>query len=106
MQEKKPNYKEGLKQLGKNVAIAGAGSAVGYAGGGLLAKRILKNPSLRRKLGRMSSKERTAFLDKIRIAGHAAGAAAGGLSSYALSNALSQEKTAEFFTNYAYTRLV
>lgn len=106
MQEKKPNYKEGLQQLGKNVAIAGAGSAIGYAGGGLLAKRVLKSPSLKRKLNRMTPKERAAFLDKIRIAGSTVGAAAGGLSSYALSNALAREKTAEFFTNYAYTRLV
>lgn len=106
MQEKKPNYKEGLKQLGKNVAIAGAGSAAGYMGGGLVAKRVLKSPGIRRKLSKMTKAERARFLDKIRMGGHVAGAAAGGLSSYAMSNALSKEKTASFFVNYAYDRLV
>ena len=106
MKNDKPNYKEGLKQLGKNVAVAGAGSAVGYMGGGLVAKRILSSPGMRKKLSKMTKAERNAFLHKVRMAGNVAGAAAGGLSSYAMSNALAKEKTASFFIGYAYDRLV
>ena len=104
--ESKPNYREGTKQLAKNVAAAGLGTAVGYAGGGLLAKKLLKSPALKKKLKSMTKSERQAFLNKIRIGGAVAGSAAGGLSAYGMSKALEKEKTAEFFIGYAYSRLV
>jgi len=104
--DKRPNYREGAKQLAKNVAVAGVGSAAGYAGGGLLAKNLLKNRTFRRRLSNMTKAERDAFLNKVRMGGALAGSAAGGLSAYALSKSLEKEKTAEFFVNYAYRRLV
>ena len=104
--ESKPNYREGGKQLAKNVAVAGLGSAVGYAGGGVLAKKLLRSPSIRKKLQSMTQAERNSFLNKVRLGGSIAGSAAGGLSAYSMSKALEKEKTAEFFIGYAYSRLV
>lgn len=106
MKNDKPNYREGAKQLAKNVAIAGVGTAGGYVGGGMLAKKLLKNRHFRAKLSKMSPAERNAYLNKIRITGGVAGSAAGGLSAYAMSKALDREKTAAFFIDYAYRRLV
>lgn len=108
MSEKKPNYREGAIQAAKNIAAAGAGSYIGYQGGGLIAKQMLKSKSFRNKVSRMTPKQRRKFLNRVGLAGAAAGMAAGGLSSYALSEALnkSNDKTASFFINYAYSRLV
>ena len=106
----KPNYKEGLKQTAKNVAAAGAGSYLGYHAGGIVAKKLLKSKSFRNKLKKMSKAERASFLRKADMTATGAGMAAGGLSSYALSNALNkkdaQEKTAQFFIFFAERNLV
>ena len=46
--EETPNYKEGLKQLAKNVGAVGVGSAAGYFGGGLLTKKVVESKKFRR----------------------------------------------------------
>lgn len=108
MSEKKPNYREGAIQAAKNIAAAGVGSYIGYQGGGLIAKKLLKSKSFRDKVSRMTPAKRRQFFNRVGLAGSAAGLAAGGLSSYALSEALNKptDKTASFFISYAYSRLV
>lgn len=101
-----PNYKEGLKQTAKNVAAAGAGAAIGYYGGGRIAKKLTETRRFREYYKSLKPAQRKALADRIRLAGSVAGSAAGALSTNALQRALESEKTAEFFINYAYNNLV
>lgn len=106
----KPNYKEGLKQIAKNVAAAGAGTAVGYYGGGFLAKKVTESKRFRDYYRSLPAAKRKALSDKIRAGGAIAGSAAGGLSSYALSNAFNKKKEEEekvaSFCIELYTRIL
>lgn len=87
----KPNYSEGLSQAAQNLAAAGVGSLAGYYGGGLLAKKLVESKRFRSQYRKMSPAERKLLANKIRLIGSTSGAAAGGLSSYALSNAFNKE---------------
>ena len=106
------NYPEGTKQLLKNVAAAGVGTAFGYYGGGMLGKALLASPRVKKYLGTKSPDEIRSIANKIRYGGAMAGTLAGALTSNELQKALNKpkkdanEKTAEFFISYAYRRLV
>lgn len=106
------NYSEGTKQLAKNVAAAGVGTAIGYYGGGMLGKALLASPRVRKYLSKKSPADIRRLADRIRAGGAMTGALAGALTSNELQKALNKpkkdanEKTAEFFISYAYRRLV
>lgn len=104
------NYKETAKQLGKNVAAATAGSALGYFGGGLIGKKLLDSRSVRTKLRSLTPTQRKAMVKKLKTAGNLAAGTAAGLSSIAISDAMrkkkTQEKTAQFFTSYVLRSLL
>ena len=93
--QSKPNYREGGKQLAKNVAAAGLGSGLGYLAGGHAMSRLVRTKKFRSQYKKLSPQQRKALAAKIRITGTLIGAGAGGLSSHALSKALSKEKTSE-----------
>ena len=109
MKEKKsPNYKEGLKQIGKNVAAVGVGSGLGYMGGGLLTTELLKTKRFQKYFRSLSPAKRAQLRARLRYGSAAAGTLAGGISGYAMNRALEkeQEKSAAVFTNFALDNLV
>ena len=106
--KRKNKTKAIAKQLAKNVAAAGAGTAVGYFGGGLLTKKVLQSPRFRRDLLSLSPSQQARVIRGVNTAGGLAGMTAAGLSSIAIHNALNNhtDKTAEFFIRYAEKSLV
>ena len=108
--ESKPNYREGGKQLAKNVAAAGVGSGLGYLAGGHAMHKLVKTKKFRSQYRKLSPQQRKALATKARVTGTLLGAGAGGLSSHALSKALSKDrgsdKVASFCIYFAERNLV
>jgi len=67
--------KERIKRMLVAAGAAGLGTAVGYGAGSLLGNRMRSSAIVRRKLSRMSPKEKKRLLMMIRATGAATGAA-------------------------------
>ena len=97
----KEKAKRSVKQVAKNVGAVAGGTALGYLGTGLLAKKALNSRTVRRRLSRMSAADRRKFKNTAKTGVELAGSGVTGLTSIAINDALKDnEKTASFFTKY------